>query len=141
MENQFNLWIILHGVIILIIGLIGGFPYAEAIQKQPEKVESWRLFHSGSLMGGILLMVVGAIAPTLAFTHLSWKVVFNGLVISSYSFIAGKMLAALSGKRGLSWKVKGTGRVISILYALGTVISILGTLVLLLVIIKTLYNA
>lgn len=57
MESQ----LILHGIIILFIGVVSGYAFSKAIQNQPEKQVAWRVVHSGGSMAGIMLMAFGAV--------------------------------------------------------------------------------
>ena len=51
----------LHGLIILMVGFLAGFPFAKAIKLQNGKEVAWRVVHSGSSVAGIMLIAIGGV--------------------------------------------------------------------------------
>jgi hypothetical protein len=123
MENQ----LILHGIIILFIGVVSGYAFSKAIQNQPEKQVAWRVVHSGGSMAGIMLMAFGSVWEKLQLTGISGKVpgfwLGTGLLFSTYLLIAGMIIAAITGQRGLASTSQGAGKLVFLCYAIGAAIS------------------
>jgi hypothetical protein len=109
---------ILNGVITLYASVIGGYAFAKAIKKTPEREVAWRVVHSGGSMAGIMLMVFGCAWKYIALgayeTALGWS-----LIVSTQLLIMGMFLAAITGKRGLNSDSKGIEKIIFLLYAIG----------------------
>ncbi len=126
MENL-DLHYFLHGLIILMVGLVGGLPFASAIKKQNGTEVAWRVVHAGASMGGTMLIAIGAIINRLNLSPLLNSIIFWGIIISTYALIVGMVIAAITGKRGIGNKV-GQGirwKLVYVLYFIGAVFSIL----------------
>ena len=121
MENQ----LILHGILILFIGVISGYAFSKAIQNQPEKQVAWRVVHSGGSMAGIMLMAFGAVWEKLQLTEVLSFWLGAGLLFSTYLLVGGMIIAAISGQRGLASSSKGIGKLVFLCYAVGAAISTL----------------
>src|SRR5207248_1591905 len=63
----FTKQLVLHGGIVLLIGLLCGAPLGSAVVrgKGEEAVRAWRVAHTSLVTGGILLLAVAAIAADL----------------------------------------------------------------------------
>jgi FtsH-binding integral membrane protein len=117
--------LVLHGAVVLLLGFLGGFFFARAIKRGSGEV-AWRVVHSGSAMGGILLI---AIAPVIAqLTVSEWIAQLLGwsLILGVDIFVLGMVWAAVSGKRGLSRGGDAHNRTVWACYAAGTGLSLLG---------------
>ncbi len=114
--------LLLHGGLVLIIGLIAGLPMAEAIEADsPDAIRAWRAAHVGGVTGALLLMVSGLAIQDLRLGR--WLLVF---VISSaasiYVLLFGFLLAALSGERGIGpSEATVAGGIVEVFYEVGAV--------------------
>lgn len=115
--------LILHGIIILFIGVVSGYAFSKAIQNQPEKQVAWRVVHSGGSMAGIMLMVFGAVWEKLLLSNFFSDWLGGGLISSTYLLVAGMVIAAITGQRGLASSSKGRGKLVFICYAAGAAVS------------------
>ncbi len=97
-------YLIFHGAIVLMVGLLCGIPYGKAInRKRPEPmVHSWRIAHQALPIGAILMIAVAAVLSSFAVTALIKWVIAVALIVSSYGFCFSLPLAAVVGHRGLS---------------------------------------
>src|SRR2546423_9659371 len=96
--------LVLHGSIVLLIGLVCGAPYARAINRSAPAhiIHSWRVAHASLPLGAALMLAVAAVLSSLAVvTALKWFVAI-ALIVSSYAFCIALPLAAIVGHRGLS---------------------------------------
>jgi hypothetical protein len=115
----------LHGAIVLMVGLLGGLAFSRAIQSGKGEV-AWRVVHSGGCMGGVMLL---AAAGVLRFVALPpWGLLlFAGLVVGgTYTLVAGMVVAAWTGDRGLGGGGSRANRVVHLLYLVGTVATLAG---------------
>lgn len=95
--------ILLHGLIILLIGLLCGAPYGRAITHGwgDEAVRGWRIAHFSLVVGGIWLMVVAAVLPLFVLGARGRAVLVSSVVTSGYGFTVALVVAASGGVRGL----------------------------------------
>ena len=97
-------YLMFHGSIVLLCGLLCGAPYARAIHRDAPAhvVHAWRVAHASLPMGAILMLVVAALLPGLpAMVYLQWTIALS-LIVSSYAFVVALTLAPVLGYRGLS---------------------------------------
>jgi hypothetical protein len=123
--------LVMHGVIVVLLGLAVGFPYASAITGGwgAEAERAWRTAHLEGVLNGMLVIVLGAASPHLRLSGAQQRWFRAGALATGYGNVAAAALAATAGVRGLApggplanWTV----------YALFTVavVGVLATLVL-----------
>ena len=125
--------LILHGGIILLIGLLCGAPLGSAVvrRKSEETVRAWRVAHSSLVMGGVLLLAVVGVIAHLKLGAFGLALLVWAFVVSSYGFALVLPLAAHYGHRGLSSGPPLLNRVLYFGNVLGAAGLLLGTIVLL----------
>jgi len=95
--------LLLHGAIVLFVGLLCGIPFALAAGNAwgEEAVRAWRVAHTGGAAVGLMLIVIGAVLHRLLLGDRAGAILVWSLVASAYSFTAGVLVAATAGVRGL----------------------------------------
>ncbi len=135
MEN-IHIHYFLHGLIILLVGLLGGFPFASAIKRNNGKEVAWRVVHSGSSMAGIMLIAIGVVVNYLCISPLLNCIIFWGIISSTYLFVIAMVLAAITGERGIGAKetVKtAKWKIVYYMYGAGATLSIISISLLIIV--------
>lgn len=135
MSDPLQKQILLHGAIVLFVGLLCGIPFGAAVGNAwgEEAVRAWRVAHSGGVTVGLMLIAIGAVLHRLLLRDRVISVLVWSLVVSAYSFILGMVLAAMGGVRGLratgpalNWVVFAAYMVGSLGVLLGVALVILG---------------
>ena len=132
--------LLFHGVIVLLLGLFAGIPYAQAIlKKKPENfIFAWRVAHSALCMGAILMF---ALVPIISLLNVElttkWFIAVL-FIVSGYSFSAALYIGPNVGSRGLSYKGSIYAKLVYLCNLTGAVTSMVGALVLLYAVWKTL---
>ena len=119
----------LHGSIILLSGLVGGLFFARAIAKRSGEV-AWRVVHAGGCAGGTMLL---AIAIPVQWVVLSESLVLGmiwSFLLGTYLLVTGMFVAAIWNTRGIPGGGSPLNRLVNGLYALGTVLTLAGCVVL-----------
>lgn len=118
----------LHGSIVLMAGLLCGFPYwILTVQgRTGNPLRSWRVAHTTLIPAGMMMLVVGLLLPAVSLpgeliTVLAWS-----LVISGYSFIWALAGGAWAGYRGLTPGPFGVNTLFFIGHLLGAAGSLAG---------------
>lgn len=95
--------ILLHGLIVLLVGLLSGVPYGRAITHGwgDEAIRGWRVAHFSLVVGGIWLMVVAAVSHLLVLSPRGIAVLVYSVVTSGYAFTVAVIVGASGGVRGL----------------------------------------
>ena len=128
MIERLQLHVILHGAIVLLVGLLCGIPFGSvAARAGDDAARAWRVAHAGGAMLGVMLIAIAAVLPQLRLTDLVASLLAWSLVIGAYSFTLGVILAALTGARGLEPGGSATNVVVFLAYlvgALGTLLAV-----------------
>jgi len=125
-------YLIFHGTIILLIGLLCGAPYGRAIQGDAPNsiVHSWRVAHLSLPIGAILMLAIAIPLESFAVSSEVKRLIANLLIVSGYSFSVSLPLAALVGQRGLSYRGPLAGKVVFAGNLAGVATSLLGSVAL-----------
>ena len=118
--------LLLSGSVVLLIALVTGYPYGQAITSQaPEAtVRAWRLAHSSLAIGGTTSIAIGAALPWLHAGGWERPFIAWSFALSGLAFSFALPYGAWKGHRGLvaegpfdNWAVY-TGNVIGALSSL-----------------------
>jgi hypothetical protein len=125
--------LILHGGIILLVGLLSGVPFGRAVVRgKPESVvRGWRVAHSGITLGGVLLLVLASVVPQLRLGASMRVFLVWAFVASSYGFAVALPLGAHYGHRGLNSAPPFLNRVVFLGNMIGVAGSLAGVFILL----------
>ena len=103
MPRRAVLLIAFHGVLLVVLGMLVGIPFAESITAHsgPEVERAWRVAHTSLVTAGTLYVAVAAVAhylalPARAATFVTWS-----LVLSTYAFAFAFVVGPIVGARGL----------------------------------------
>lgn len=113
--------LLVHGVIVMCLGLLAGFPFWLAIirDRGASRVQAWRVAHTTVLVDGLLLMVVALIGPHLRIGPALMAVVTWALVASAYGFVFALIGGAWVGERGLNPIPRGVNSLFFVGHAVG----------------------
>ena len=125
-------YLVFHGTIILLIGLLCGAPYGRAITSRAAThiVHGWRVAHLSLPIGAILMLAVAPLLPAFAVAGAIKQLIAAMLIVSGYSFSVALPLAAMVGERGLSARGPLTAKVVFAGNLLGAATSLLASLAL-----------
>lgn len=125
-------YLVLHGAVILLVGLLCGIPYGRAIVRgrAEASIHAWRVAHSGLSSGGILLIALGAVMPLVELGAAArWTLVWAFLA-SGYGFAIALPLGAHCGHRGLTWSPPLVNRAVYLGNVVAAAGSVIGTVLL-----------
>ncbi len=122
--------LLLHGSIVLLVGLLSGAGFSEAITgAQGEHAErAWRVAHSGLSLGGALLIAFGAALPALVLSERAASFLVWSLVASGYGFVIALPYGAVAGMRGLQLVGPASNLIVFVGNAVGALGSLVGAL-------------
>ena len=120
MIARLQLHVILHGAIVLLVGLLCGLPFGSvAMRAGDEAARAWRVAHAGGAATGTMLIAIAAVLPRLRLTDLlAWLLAWT-LIVSAYSFTLGVIVAAITGARGLAAGGSAASVVVFLAYVVG----------------------
>jgi hypothetical protein len=103
MEASLRARMVFHGAVVVMLGLLVGFPHAFVLTGQLAGEErAWRMAHLEGLLNGMLVLLAAAVsgAVVLSPRQQSWLV--WSLVVAAYGNVIASTIGATFGVRGLA---------------------------------------
>jgi hypothetical protein len=124
--------LLLSGSVVLLISLLAGYPYSDAITSQAEErvVRGWRLAHASLAMGGTTALAIGAVLPWLHPGGWERPVIAWSFALSGVAFSIALPYGAWRGHRGLVARGPLDNWVVYAGNVIGALSSLAGTLAL-----------
>ena len=128
MTGRRQLHVILHGAIVLLVGLLCGllFGFVATRAAGEDAARAWRVAHSGTAAIGVMLIAIGAILPRLRLADRAGSLLVWSLIVSAYVFTSGVIVAAFTGARGLKAGASPLDAVVFLAYVIGALGGLLG---------------
>ncbi|MGF1495030.1 MAG: hypothetical protein ACFBSC_21810 [Microcoleaceae cyanobacterium] len=125
-------YLLFHGSIIFLIGLLCGVPYGQAIvkQKSDEEIRAWKLAHGALSLGATTMIAMAAILSFLEVNSLIQWLLASTFIISGYGFCAALTIEPFADDRGLSWSGTRLNKFVFAGNLVGAVSSLVGSIVL-----------
>jgi hypothetical protein len=135
--------LLLTGSVVLLVGLLAGFPYSKAITNDaPEaKVRAWRLAHSALALGGTTSLATGALLPWLQAGGWERPVIAWSFALSGLAFSIALPYGAWKGHRGLVAAGPPDNWVVYMGNVVGALSSLVGSVALVWAVMKSLQGA
>jgi len=93
---------IFHGAVVILLGLVAGFPYALVVTGSLAGSErAWRMAHLEGVLNGLLVIVVAAVWDRLALDGWKRDVLAWSLVLMAYGNVVASVIGATFAVRGL----------------------------------------
>lgn len=95
--------LVLHGVVVIVLGLLAGFPYALVVTGDlAGEVRAWRMAHLEGVLNGLVLIGVGAAGSLIALGTRQAGWLFWSLLVAGYGNVIAATIGATFGVRGLN---------------------------------------
>lgn len=122
-----------NGAIVLLVGLLCGYPFGVAINKKDEElIRAWKLAHGSLVLGGTLSLVIACCMNFILFGEMNRMIVSFSFIASGYFFTISLLLEPIWRVRGLKWskksETKEKNNFVFICNSLGAVTSLIGTI-------------
>jgi len=92
MANRDRVRVIFHGGVVLLVGLLCGYPAVAEAVAGDESMRLWHTAHEGLMMAGILLFAVASVLPSLALGRREASGLFWSLLATAYGLTTGLVL-------------------------------------------------
>ena len=122
--------LLFHGGVVLLIGLLAGFPFGRAIAvgRGEDNIRAWRVAHSALSMGATTMIAVAIILSALAVGPAVKWIVSASYIVCGYGFSIALTLGPVVGHRGITPAPPAANQVVFAGNFLGVVGSLIGTL-------------
>jgi len=103
MDPRLRARLVFHGAIVVMLGLLAGFPHAFVLTGQLAGEErAWRMAHLEGLLNGMVMMLAAAVSGSLALSAAQQRWLVWTLVAAGYGNVVASVLGATFGVRGLA---------------------------------------
>jgi hypothetical protein len=139
MTRRSVLQIAFHGTLLVVLGMLVGLPFANAITggSGPEVVRAWRVAHTSLVTAGTLYLAVAAVGHHLVLSSRAANAITGSLVLSAYVSAFAFVVGPAVGARGL----EPTGPVLHVLIFAILAAALLAIFVSALLVLRGLYAA
>lgn len=101
METRLRARVVMHGALVVLAGLLAGFPYASAVG-DPIGERAWRMAHLEGVLNGMLMLVVMAVTPWLRLSDAEQRALARALMLAGWGNVIASVVGASFGVRGLA---------------------------------------
>jgi hypothetical protein len=101
-EKKLRASLIFHGAIVVILGLLAGFPYALVLQGQMAgEPRAWSMAHLEGVLNGLLCLGAAGAFGKLALRAGQLRLMTWSFILMAYGNLVASVIAAVTGQRGL----------------------------------------
>jgi hypothetical protein len=119
MEATWRARLVQHGAIVILLGLLAGFPYAFVVTGQMAGEErAWRMAHMEGLLNGMLALLAAGVWDALVLSAGQRRGLALSLLVAAYGNAIASILGASFGVRGLSLGGPAMNSVVYLLFVL-----------------------
>jgi hypothetical protein len=103
MNGRLRARMVFHGAVVVMLGLLAGFPHAFVLTGQIAGEErAWRMAHLEGLLNGFVVLTAAAVADRLMLSPRQYDWLVWSLVVAAYGNVIASVLGATFGVRGLA---------------------------------------
>src|SRR5690606_40523327 len=103
MHGRLRARMVFHGAVVVMLGLLAGFPHAFVLTGQLAGEErAWRMAHLEGLLNGFLVLLAAAVADRIALSPRQYAWLAWSLGVAAYGNVVASVLGATFGVRGLA---------------------------------------
>jgi hypothetical protein len=122
-DNKLRASLIFHGTIVIILGLLAGFPYALAVMGEPGwDLRGWRMAHLEGVMNGLLCLGAAGALRGLALSAGLQRLMTWSFIAMAYGNVVASILGAWTGQRGLEFAAPLSNIIVFSLFAAAVVL-------------------
>lgn len=117
MDSRIRRRLVFHGAVVVLLGLLAGFPHAFVLTGQLAGEErAWRMAHLEGLLNGMLTMLAGAAGGSLVLSARQERWLLWSLVAAAYGNVVASILGASLGVRGLALTAPPANAIMNLLF-------------------------
>src|SRR5688572_29444298 len=117
LDTRLRASLVAHGVIVIVLGLLAGFPFALVITGGLQgDLRAWRMAHMEGLLNGLMMLAVGAAGGLIVLSARQARWLWGGLVVAGYGNVIASTIGATYGVRGLALEPPVSNVVVFLLF-------------------------
>lgn len=122
MTDQTGRRVVFHGAVVVLLGLLAGFPYAFVILgTMAGDQRAWRMAHLEGVLNGLVMFGVTAISRRLVLSAGQQSLLAWCLIVTGYGNVVASITGASLGVRGLEAGGSAGNTVVYLLFIVAVV--------------------
>jgi len=122
-EKKLRASLIFHGAIVIILGLLAGFPYALVLQGQMQgEPRAWSMAHLEGVLNGLLCLGAAGAFGKLALSAGQMRLMTWSFILMAYGNVVASVIGAVTGQRGLELAGPMSNMVVFALFMIAVVL-------------------
>jgi hypothetical protein len=122
-EKKLRASLIFHGAVVIILGLLAGFPYALVLQGQMAgEPRAWSMAHLEGVLNGLLCLGAAGAFGKLALSAGQMRVMTWSFILMAYGNVVAAVIGAVTGQRGLEFGGPTSNMVVFTLFMIAVVL-------------------
>jgi hypothetical protein len=114
-------YLALHGAAVLVVSFVAGLLLHRSIRLQTPGPDAWHLAHAGGSARGVLLIALEGAWQWVDLPAGARALLATLLLFFVWTSTAAMVIAAATGRRGLTWHGTPADRTVFALYVVGTI--------------------
>lgn len=103
MDSVSRASLVFHGILVIVLGLLAGIPYALVIEGDlMGDLRAWRMAHLEGVLNGMLMLVISAAGGSIVLSEARAQLLLWCFVVAGYGNLTASVLGASFGVRGLT---------------------------------------
>jgi hypothetical protein len=126
-EKKLRARLVFHGAIVILLGMLAGFPYAFVIMGTMEgDLRAWRMAHLEGVMNGLLCLAAAGVFRRLSLSAGQQRLMTWSFILMGYGNVIASIIGASTGERGLQFAAPAANMVVFSLFTVAIVAVFLG---------------
>jgi hypothetical protein len=122
MEKKLRASLIFHGAIVILLGMLAGFPYALVVLGTMEgELRAWRMAHLEGVLNGLLCIGAGSVIGVMALGDGQRRLLAWAFIAMAYCNVIASIVGAVTGQRGLELAAPISNTVVFLLFMIAIV--------------------
>lgn len=127
MDKKLRTSLAFHGAIVILLGMLAGFPFAFVIMGTMEgDLRAWRMAHLEGVMNGLLCFGAAGVFRRLSLSAGQQRLMTWSFIIMAYCNVVASIIGASTGQRGLEFAAPTANMVVFVLFTIAIVGVFLG---------------
>lgn len=129
MQYRLQITLLLHGTIMMFIGLLAGVPLMIAINQSqgPFALHIWAVTHTSVTIVGVAFIAISGAFDHLVHGKLEASILVGSLLLCAWTFTPGLVIAGIFGVQGLKPQGPPANWIVFILFVIGAFAMVFGT--------------
>lgn len=127
MDNSLRSRMIFHGALVILLGLLAGFPFALVLTGDlAGSGRAWKMAHLEGVLNGLLVIAVAAAGGRIRLAPRQQALMATSFIITAWGNLVASVIAALFGVRGLAPRGPAANLVVYAIFMVAVVVVLVG---------------